>query len=47
LAGEVQRLLGYKNRAMAQRYAYLAPENLRKALLRLDEKESKKVLAQI
>jgi hypothetical protein len=35
-----------KNHAMTQRYAYLAPENLRKAVLRLDEKESKKVLAQ-
>jgi integrase len=39
---EVQRLLGHKSHAMTQRYAHLAPENLRKAVLRLDEKESEK-----
>jgi integrase len=34
----VQRLLGHKSHAMTQRYAHLAPENLRNAVLRLDEK---------
>ncbi len=43
---EVQRLLGHKSQAMTQRYAHLAPENLRKAVLRLDGKESEKVLSQ-
>ncbi len=43
---EVQRLLGHKSHSMTQRYSHLAPENLRKAVLRLDEKESEKILAQ-
>jgi integrase len=43
---EVQRLLGHKSQAMTQRYAHLAPENLRKAVLRLDGKKSEKVLSQ-
>ena len=34
----VQRLLGHKSQAMTQRYAHLAPENLRNAVLKLDEK---------
>jgi integrase len=34
----VQRLLGHKSHAMTQRYAHLAPENLRNAVLKLDEK---------
>lgn len=34
----VQRLLGHKGHAMTQRYAHLAPENLRNAVLKLDEK---------
>jgi len=33
----VQRLLGHKSHEMTQRYAHLAPENLRKAVLKLDE----------
>jgi integrase len=39
---EVQRLLGHKSHEMTQRYAHLAPENLREAVSRLDEKESEK-----
>jgi integrase len=35
---QVQRLLGHKSNAMTQRYAHLAPENLRNAVLKLDEK---------
>jgi site-specific recombinase XerD len=34
----VQKLLGHKGQAMTQRYAHLAPENLRNAILKLDEK---------
>jgi integrase len=34
----VQKLLGHRSQAMAQRYAHLAPENLRNAVLKLDEK---------
>jgi integrase len=34
----VQRLLGHKSHAMTQRYAHLAPENLRNTVLKLDEK---------
>jgi integrase len=34
---QVQRLLGHKSQAMTQRYAHLAPENLRSAVLKLDE----------
>jgi integrase len=36
----VQKLLGHKSQAMTQRYAHLAQENLRKAVLRLDNKEN-------
>ncbi len=46
---EVQRLLGHKSSAMTQRYAHLAPENLREAVLRLDkgsEKNLSTILAQ-
>jgi integrase len=34
---EVQRLLGHKSHVMTQRYAHLAPENLRNAVSKLDE----------
>ncbi|MGZ3536265.1 MAG: site-specific integrase, partial [Thermodesulfobacteriota bacterium] len=34
----VQKLLGHKSQAMTQRYSHLAPENLRNAVLKLDEK---------
>ena len=34
----VQKLLGHKSQAMTQRYSHLAPENLRDAVLKLDEK---------
>ena len=37
---EVQRLLGHKSHAMTQRYAHLAQENLRAALLKLDSMDS-------
>jgi integrase len=36
----VQKLLGHKSQTMTQRYAHLAQENLRKAVLRLDNKET-------
>ena len=36
----VQRLLGHKSHTMTQRYAHLAPENLREAVLKLDEPEA-------
>jgi integrase len=39
---EVQKLLGHKSHAMTQRYAHLAPENLRNAVLRLDKKDAEK-----
>jgi integrase len=35
---QVQRLLSDKSNAMTQRYAHLAPENLRNAVMKLDEK---------
>ncbi|MCI0529919.1 MAG: site-specific integrase, partial [Nitrospira sp.] len=34
----VQRLLGHRDGRMTQRYAHLAPENLREAIRVLDEK---------
>jgi integrase len=39
---EVQRLLGHKSHAMTQRYAHLAPENLRNAVLKLDKTDAEK-----
>jgi integrase len=36
----VQKLLGHKSQAMTQRYSHLAPENLRDAVLKLDEKSN-------
>jgi len=36
---QIQRLLGHKSHTMTQRYAHLAPENLRDAVLSLDIKE--------
>lgn len=39
---EVQRLLGHKSHAMTQRYAHLAPENLRNVVLMLDKGEAGK-----
>jgi len=37
---QVQRLLGHKSHAMTQRYAHLAPENLRDTVLKLDKSEA-------
>jgi site-specific recombinase XerD len=36
---QVERLLGHKSNAMTQRYAHPAPENLRNAVLKLDDKK--------
>lgn len=38
---ELQKLLGHESYAMVQRYAHLAPENLKKATAIFDEKEKK------
>jgi site-specific recombinase XerD len=38
---KVQRLLGHKDNRMTQRYAHMAPENLRDAVLILDREEKK------
>jgi integrase len=38
---KVQRLLGHKENRMTQRYADLAPENSRDAVLMLDRKEKR------